>query len=204
MANRRSLILLGGLAVVAASAGFWAARQLDSSTMQLARGTWLPQPRDIGPLTLLDHTGKPFTRESLNGQPSLVFFGFTHCPDVCPSTLATLAQVKKAANISDLRVILVTVDPARDTPEALSMYVNAFDPQFVGLTGDEAGISKAAAAFGAAYARVDLPGGNYTMDHTAAVFLLDANGRIVAVFTPPFDTKLISEDLQRVESRLHG
>jgi protein SCO1/2 len=205
MTNRRSWILLGALAIFAALTGFWVARELDSSKTQLARGTWLPHPREIGPIALRDHTGKPFTEENLRGQPSLVFFGFTHCPDVCPSTLALLAQVKKAAAIPDLRVLLVSVDPARDTPEALSRYVSAFDPQFVGLTaGDDRGTAQLARAFGVAVARVDLPGGNYTMDHSATVFLLDDRGRIVAVFTPPFDTKLFAEDLKHVESRLHG
>jgi protein SCO1 len=203
MAQRRSFIILGALAVLAASGGFWAARELDSSKVALARGTWLPKPRDVGQLALVDHTGQPFTENNLRGQPSLVFFGFTHCPDVCPATLAQLAQVKKAAALPNLRVLLVSVDPARDTPAALSQYVRAFDPQFVGLTGSEDAISRTAKSFGVAIARVDLPGGNYTMDHSAAVFLLNDQGRIVAVFTPPFDTKLFAEDLLRAASRLH-
>ena len=203
MTQRRSWILLGALAVIAAIGGAWVARQLDSPGVALARGTWLPQTRDIGALSLTDHTGKPFSERDLAGKPSLVFFGFTHCPDVCPTTLAQLAQVKKAAAIPDLRVFLVSVDPARDTPESLEKYVHAFDPEFVGLTGTDKAITDLTKAFGVAVAKVDLPGGNYTMDHSAAVFLLNDQGRIAAVFTPPFDTRLFAEDLKRAAPHLH-
>jgi protein SCO1/2 len=157
----------------------------------------------VGKFSLVDHTGRPFTERALRGQPHLVFFGFTHCPDVCPTTLAQLAQVKKAAQIPQLAVLLLSVDPVRDTPEALARYVHAFDPQFIGITGTQAEVARVARNFGVAVARVDLPGGAYTMDHSAAVFLLDSEARIVAVFTPPFDTKLFAQDLRSVASRLH-
>jgi len=203
MSQRRSWILLGIAGVFAASLGVWVAHELDSSKVALASGTWLPRPREVGALALIDQAGKPFTEINLRGKPSLVFFGFTHCPDVCPTTLAQLALVKKAAAIPDLRVLLVSVDPARDTPEALSQYVHAFDPEFIGLTGSDAAISKLTKSFGVAVAKVDLPGGNYVVDHSAAVFLLNDSGRIVAVFTPPFDTRIFAEDLKRVASHLH-
>ena len=204
MTQRRSWILLGALAVVAAIVGAWVARELDSSGVALARGTWLPQARTVSALSLTDHTGKPFSESDLRGQPSLVFFGFTHCPDVCPTTLAQLAQVKKAAAIPNLRVLLVSVDPARDTPESLEKYVHAFDPEFIGLTGTDKAITDLTKSFGVAVAKVDLPGGNYTMDHSAAVFLLNDQGQIVAVFTPPFDTRIFAEDLKRAASHLHS
>src|SRR5262249_51466716 len=164
-------------ALCAALAGFWLARELDSSAPQLASGTWLAQPRPVPELHLLDSQGHPFTEHDLQGKPSLVFFGFTHCPDVCPTTLAKLAQVKKAAAVPALQVLFVTVDPQRDTPQAVGTYAHAFDPAFIGLTGDPKAIEKTTAAFGVAAIRVDLPGGDYTMDHSAAVFLLDARAR---------------------------
>jgi protein SCO1 len=145
---------------------------------------------------LTDSLGRPFTMNELQGKPSLVFFGFTHCPDVCPTTLAKLAQVRKAAAIPGLQVLFVTVDPQRDTPEAVGRYAHAFDPDFIGLTGDPPAIEKMTAAFGVAAVRVDLPGGDYTMDHSAAVFLLDTRGRIAGLFTPPFDTRRFTQDLQ--------
>lgn len=191
-------------AVCAALLGFWVARQVDSSAPQLASGTWFPSARPVGALALTAHTGRAFGAADLAGHPTLVFFGFTHCPDVCPTTLVTLAAVKKSGALPDLRVLFVSVDPQRDTPPVLAAYVHAFDPDFIGATGDAAEIARLAQKFGVAVARVDLPGGDYTMDHSAAVFLLDRRGEIVAVFTPPFEVAPLAADLRRVASRLRG
>ena len=162
----------------------------------LASGTWFPVAREVGEFTLTDAAGQAFTRQRLAGAPTLVFFGFTHCPDVCPTTLAKLAQVRAQAQLPQLRVLFVSVDPARDTPAVIGQYVHAFDPQFEGVTGTPAAIATLAARFGVAVQRVELPGGDYTMDHSAVVFLLDAAGHIAAVFTPPFDTAAMSADLR--------
>ena len=116
----------------------------------------------------------------------------------------TLAQVKKSGALPDLRVLFVSIDPQRDTPAVLAPYVHAFDPDFIGATGDAAEIARLAQKFGVAVARVDLPGGDYTMDHSAAVFLLDRRGEIVAVFTPPFEVAPLAADLRRVAARLRG
>jgi len=203
--TRRSAWWLWGIAAAgAALLGFWVAAQVDSSAPPLASGTWFPVPRSIGALALTAHTGRAFTTADLNGHPTLVFFGFTHCPDVCPTTLAALAQVKKKAALPDLQVLFVSVDPARDTPAALAAYVHAFDPDFIGATADSAEISKIAERFGVAVARVDLPGGDYVMDHSAAVFLLNRRAQIVAVFTPPYAVAPLAADLQRLAPRLHG
>jgi protein SCO1 len=186
------------VAVIAALCGAWLARELHRSEPRLASGTWLPQPREIGDFRLTDHAGRPFTRASLPGAPTLVFFGFTHCPDVCPTTLSTLARVKNAASLDSLRVVLISVDPERDTPEVLGKYVRAFDAAFIGATGSQEEISQLTKEFGVAVQRVDMPNGaGYTVDHSAAVFLLDANGHITGVFTPPFDASAMAADLQR-------
>jgi protein SCO1/2 len=202
MTKRLSWLIVAIAALCAALAGFWLARELDSSAPQLASGTWLGHARSVADFQLTDHLGRPFTAQDLQGKPSLVFFGFTHCPDVCPTTLVKLAQVKKAAVIPGLQVLFVSVDPQRDTPTALGLYVHAFDPDFIGLTGDPKAIEKLSASFGVAVARVDLPGGDYTMDHSAAVFLLDTHGRIVGIFTPPFDTRAFAQDLQAAAPHL--
>ena len=196
MTKRLSWLLVAAAALCAALAGFWLARELDSSAPRLASGTWLARPRAVADFQLTDHLGRPFTAHELQGRPSLVFFGFTHCPDACPTTLAKLAQVKKAAPVPGLQVLFVTVDPQRDNPTAMGLYVHAFDPDFIGLTGDPKAIEKMAAAFSVAFLRVDLPGGDYTMDHSATVFLVDSSGRIVGIFTPPFDTRRLAQDLQ--------
>jgi protein SCO1 len=190
-------LLLVVAAACAALAGFWLACQLDRASPQLASGTWLPRAKTVADFSLTDTRGRPFTRRELAGASTLVFFGFTHCPDVCPATLLKLAQLRKRAALARLRVVFVSVDPQRDTPPLLGTYVHAFDPQFEGLTGDSASIARMAADFGVAVNRVELPGGDYTVDHSAVVFLLDDAARIVAIFTPPFEVAGIGADLER-------
>jgi protein SCO1 len=202
MISVRTKLIWTLAAVGAALAGFWLARELHSTAPQLASGTWLSPARQIGEFSLTNEAGQPFTRANMQGRPSVVFFGFTHCPDVCPSTLAMLAQANKAADIEGLRTLLITVDPARDTPQVLEKYVHAFDRNFSGATGSQAAIERLAKEFSVAARRVDLPGGDYTMDHSAAVFLLDDQVRIVGIFTPPFDARQIAADLRRAAPRL--
>jgi protein SCO1 len=197
MTTRRTWWILAVAAVCAALAGFWLASELDSSGPVLASGTWLPRPKPIGDFHLTDNLGQPFSLRDLQGKPALVFFGFTHCPDVCPTTLLKLAQIKKATAMPGVRVLFVTVDPARDTPSVVGLYVHAFDPDFIGLTGDNREITRLATEFGVAVSKVELPGGDYTMDHSAVVFLLNGHGQIAAIFTPPFDPPKFAEDLSR-------
>ena len=196
MALLRTRWLLVAAAFCAALAGFWLAHQLDRESPQLASGTWLPQAKPVADFQLTDTDGRTFTLRDLAASPALVFFGFTHCPDVCPTTLLKLAQVEKRGAIGGLRVLFITVDPQRDTAPVLGTYVHAFDPQFHGLTGEPQAIARVAANFGVATNRVALPGGDYTMDHSAVVFLVDG-GRIRAIFTPPFDVAALSADLSR-------
>jgi len=195
MTKRLSWLLVAVAALCAAVAGFWLARELDSSAPQLASGTWLGVPRTLSDIQLTDSDGHPFTTQNLQGKPSLVFFGFTHCPDVCPTTLVKLAQVKKSAALSGMQVLFITVDPQRDTPQIVGTYAHAFDPSFIGLTGDQAAIDKVTKAFAVAAVKVDLPGGDYTMDHSAQVFLVNSKAQIVGLFSPPFDTRTLTQDL---------
>jgi protein SCO1/2 len=204
MKLHRSWIVIALVAIGAAIAGAWLARELDSSGPQLTSGTWLPQPMAVGEFRLRDHLDRPFTAEQLRGSPSIVFFGFTHCPDVCPTTLATLSRVRKEAEVPGLRLLFVSVDPERDTPQAMASYVKAFDPELVGLTGDATTIKTLTQHFGVASQKVDLPGGGYTVDHSAVIFVLDEEGRRVAVFTQPFDAAKLTEDLRRAEPYLRS
>jgi protein SCO1/2 len=193
----RARWLLVAAAVCAAVAGFFVSHQLDRGGPQLASGTWLPTPKAVADFHLTDTTGRAFSRADLAGAPTLVFFGFTHCPDVCPTTLLKLAQVKKQSGIANLRVLFISIDPQRDTPVALGLYVHAFDGSFQGLTGEPQALAGVARNFGVAVNKVELPGGDYTMDHSAVVFLLDDAGHIDAIFTPPFETAAIDADLKR-------
>ena len=135
---------------IAAATGFWLAHRLDHSIPALTSGTWLPQPRDPGEFSLIDQNNAQFSATRLKGAPSLVYFGYTHCPDVCPLTLLQLAQVVKSGVAPGLRVVFISVDPARDTPAQLAQYVHAFDSDFIGLTGTPAMLQKVARSFGVA------------------------------------------------------
>jgi protein SCO1 len=198
----KSTWLLILIALVAATGGVWVAKRTSDQAPQLTSGTWLPQPRPVPEVALIDQSGQPFTTQNLKGHPTLVFFGFTHCPDVCPTTLARLVQVVKAANIPDLKVLLVSVDPERDTPELLERYVHAFSPDFGGVTGKPEEIQRFANEFAVAIAKVDMGGGEYTVDHSAVVFLLNRQGQRVALFTPPYEPAPVAADLHNVADRL--
>ena len=140
----------------------------------LESGTSFPQPRPLADFNLVDTHGAPASTAALRGHPTLVFFGFTHCPDVCPTTLALLASVQKQVAQPGLKVALISVDPERDTPEQLGKYIASFGGDLIGLTGPPPEIVKTLKTFGVAASRVDLPGGSYTMDHSATVFALDS------------------------------
>ena len=131
-------------------------------------------------LSLIDHNGKPRTLADFRGKVVVIFFGFTHCPDVCPTTLAVLAQVAKelGADAEKMQVLFVTVDPERDTPELLRQYVPSFNPDFLGLYGDAAATARTAKAFKIFYQKQPLPGGSYSIDHSAGTYVLDQQGRL--------------------------
>jgi protein SCO1 len=132
-------------------------------------------------LELVDHTGRARTLEDFRGKVVVVFFGFTHCPDVCPTTMLTLANVVKrlGPRADDVQVLFVTLDPERDTPQVLSQYVPAFHPTFLGLRGDPEATKRAAREFKVFHERVDSrKGGGYTIDHTAAAYVLDRQGKL--------------------------
>jgi len=149
-------------------------------------------------LALTDHTGTPRTLADYAGHVVVVFFGFTQCPDICPTSLAELAQVmgELETDADRVQVLFITVDPERDTPDVLRQYVTAFDARFVGLTGTPEEIRQAAALFKVSYAKVAREGGDYTMDHTAAFFLLDANGQARVLTRANLGVSAIVHDLR--------
>lgn len=191
-------------ALCAALAGFLLAAQIDSSRPVLASGTWLPEAKPIAGFHLIDSQGRPFTRAQLLGGPTLIYFGFTHCPDECPDTLAALARIKKQAAVPGLRVLFVTVDPQRDTPAVMAAYLRQFDQSFLGLTGDPTELHRLATSLGIGVTRINLPGGGYDFDHTQALLLFDSHAREVGVFTPPFDARQLAQSLSRVAPELRA
>jgi protein SCO1 len=138
-----------------------------------------------GPFRLVDQDGRQVTEQDLKGGPSLIFFGFTHCPDVCPTALFDVSEVLRALgpDADRTRALFITVDPERDTPEKLKEYLSSFDPHLRALTGAPDAVAAAAKAFKVYWKKVPLEGGAYTMDHTAIVYLMDKDGRFVAPFS---------------------
>ena len=203
--SNRYWISVAAIAAAAAIAGVYVARVVSRPAVpSLESGTSLPQPRELADFSLVDTQGSPASPAALRGHPTLVFFGFTHCPDVCPTTLALLASVQKQVAVPGLKVALISVDPERDTPEQLGKYISSFGGDLIGLTGTAPEIVKTSRSFGVAASRVELPGGGYTMDHSATVFALDSAARIIAVFTPPFNAAALTRDVARLAPALAG
>ena len=147
-------------------------------------------PRDVGDFSLTDHRGQYFTREDLKDRWTLIFFGFTHCPDICPTTMAELAELKSQladTEASDARVVMLSVDPARDTPDRLAQYVPYFHPDFIGVTGEFADILSVAQRLNAPFRKVSEPDGGYQMEHSANVMLMNPRGDYHGFFRAPLD-----------------
>ena len=152
-----------------------------------------------GPFSLIDQDGRPVTDKDLRGRPFLVFFGFTHCPDVCPTALFEISEVlgKLGPEAQRVSALFVTVDPERDTPAQMKDYLSSFNPRLVGLTGDPAAIAAVAKEYRVYVKKVPLDHGDYTMDHTALVYLMDKDGRFVAPFNLKRSTEDAAADLRR-------
>jgi len=150
----------------------------------------LETPRDIGEFELVNHRGEAFTPESLEGQWTLVFFGFTYCPDICPTTMSFLAEFMKeleGTEVADTEVIMMSVDPARDTVEQLAAYVPYFDPDFTGVTGEFLDLFRVATAMNAPFRKVPGQDENYLVDHGANVVLINPRGDYHGFFKAPLD-----------------
>ena len=161
--------------------------------------TLFPDPKPLTAFAFTDHENRAFDLSRLKGKWSFLFFGYTHCPDICPTTLATLARaheniVKSMADAKEVQFVFISVDPNRDTAGKLRQYVTYFDTAFLGVTGDNAQLGNLAGQLGAAYQVAITPGmEDYPVYHTAAVFLVDPRARYHAVFTPPLDAEGISK-----------
>ena len=163
-------------------------------------------PRDVtrpssvgGPFTLINQDGKTITDASFKGKPFLVFFGFTHCPDVCPTTLYEISEVFKrlGSDANRTAALFITVDPERDTPGELKRYISSFHSGIVGLTGSQEAIDAVAREYRVFAKKVPGKDGDYTMDHTAVVFLMDKEGRFVAPFNLSRSADEAAADLRR-------
>jgi len=138
-----------------------------------------------GPFALVDQHGRHVTERNYLGKPMLVFFGFTHCPDVCPTTLLELTNLIKelGPDAGRLNVLFITVDPERDTPQQLSLYLSSFDPRITGLSGSPAAVAAVMKEYRAIARKVPLTDGGYTMDHTATIYMMNAAGQLAGMMS---------------------
>jgi protein SCO1/2 len=152
-----------------------------------------------GPFKLTDQNGQAVTEEVLKGKPSLLFFGFTHCPDVCPTALFDMSELYKALGPDGDKVgaYFVSVDPERDTPAVLKEYLSSFDPRLRGLTGDPVAVAAMEKAYRVYSKKIPLDGGGYTMDHTALVYLMNKDGQFVAPFNLKRKPEEAAADIKR-------
>ena len=151
------------------------------------------QPAAIGgPFQLTDQNGKAVTDKDLKGKPTLIFFGYTHCPDVCPTSLFEISEVLRAMgkDADKVNAVFISVDPERDTPAAMKDYLSSFDPHLEGLSGDPAETAKVITSYRVYAKKVPTKDGDYTMDHTALIYLMDRDGRFVS----PFNLKRTPEE----------
>lgn len=208
-ANRRPLLHLTqsgrALPIVIAVllgllAGLALTRVLFPPAPEFRAASLYPEARALAPFELETADGEAFTERDLGGRPSLLFFGFTNCPDVCPATLSTLAAAMDKLETMRVdekpRVVFISVDPARDGGEAMRTYARSFDPEFTAVTGDDDALQDLTSQVGAMYVRNPADaGGFYTVDHSTMVVIVDSRGRVIGRFGQPFSAEDLAADL---------
>jgi protein SCO1 len=158
------------------------------------------QPASIGgPFQLTDQNGKAVTEANLKGKPTLIFFGYTHCPDVCPTSLFEMSEVLRAMgkDADKVNAVFISVDPERDTPAIMKDYLASFDPHLEGLSGDPAETAKVITSYRVYAKKVPTKDGDYTMDHTALIYLMDRDGRFVSPFNLKQTPEAAATELKR-------
>ncbi len=195
------------VAAIAVGAMYLQPRDLrDTVTAGLQTGELVAPPVSLPDFSLHDQRNQPFTEASLVGHWSLIFPGFTHCPDICPTTLAVLDRSREflGSDGDALQIILLSLDPERDTSEALAAYLAFFNKEFVGLTGEKQQLERLYAGLGIQYIRIPGAGGDYSVDHSAALLLIDPAGRLAGYFMPPFKSEALAADLRPLLSNWRG
>lgn len=211
----KSNILIAVAAIASLSLGFWLASkqlendELDEKNLAIAQakknyspiqGALIQPTRKIVVPALLKDDGSIFTNDDLIGQWHFLFFGYMNCPDICPVTMGVVAQAKKSAEaIKHMfpQVVFVSVDPDRDKVESLGEYVQYFDKDFIGVTGEKDLIKALTLQLSVVYLpAADNADGNYSVDHSSALLLINPKGRLAAIFNPPHDAKTILKDFQ--------
>ena len=201
----RSKVLSFALLCIAAALGLSLSPHHWAKTPQLKTGTLLAPARPWADFSLIDNHGRGFGPAELRGAWSFMFFGYTNCPDYCPSTLTTLATLVKELRadktLTAPRVIFVSVDAKRDTPAQLDKYVPYFDSEFIGLTAaDQSTIESTVKKWNVFVAVQPAVDGSYTVDHSGDIFVIDPEGKLAAILTGPFTVEALSSDYRRIVS----
>jgi protein SCO1/2 len=191
---RHAPVWIAVLAAVAVGAGA-ALYERAREPLVLRAGTALPEPRALPDFALVDQAGRPFDRSRFEGRWTLIFTGFTHCPDVCPTTVALMAELHRRVPRDDLQWVFLSVDPERDTPDAVGRYLAHFDTTLVGATGERAQMERLTAGLGLAQVRNPGVDGEYSVDHSTAFVLLDPDARLAGYFSAPHARDALAADL---------
>ena len=201
----KAILIISLILLVGASAAYYRAVSISSQDKiptSLMGSLW-PDPQPLPEFQLTDHLGNAFGLDQLRGHWTLIFFGYTSCPDICPTTMMTLAtmvaELEKTAAVAP-NVVLVSVDPDRDDSAALAQYVAYFNQEFVGVRGEESQLHNFVLKMGAMYSRGEPdPEGGYDVAHSASVFLVDPKGRKFGMFSPPHIPELMAENLVQIQ-----
>jgi len=194
--RRLTRILFAAVAALSLAGGYWMSQYQQQTRLPDIpsdfEATVFPEARELIPFKLVNQDNRPFTPAHLKQKWSLLFFGFTHCPDVCPTTLKTLQTFWQGLSgpvREKTQVVFMTVDPNRDPPATMKEYVQFFEPSFVGVTGDLGQITAFTRSLGVLYEYVSMGEGkdNYSVNHSAQIILIDPQARLRAVFPPPHD-----------------
>jgi protein SCO1/2 len=195
---------IAAVAIIAIVTGILTMLRLLSSPPLPQTATMLPAATELAEFSLLDQDGAAFTRSSFEGRWNLVFFGFTHCPDVCPLTLQVLAKARAqmlAAGQDELpRIVLVSVDPERDTPAVIGQYVSHFGPDTIGVSGNLSELRKLTDGLGIYFEKSGVDDDNYSVDHSAVVIVVDPDGRFHSLFGAPHQAGNFAHDLPIIMS----
>ena len=199
--NRRkgllaAAVMVGAIAVAAGATALWMGLALRAQVQSGAT-------KIGGPFTLVDDTGAQVSEADLKGKPTVMYFGYTFCPEVCPTTLTDLVQWMQmiGRDADRLNYVFVTVDPERDTPKVMHDYVSAFDPRIRGLTGTSEQIAKVTKEYGVYYKRIPTSDGGYVMDHSAVLYMMDPNVRFVGVIPYQEDTAKAVAKLKKLAAQ---
>jgi protein SCO1/2 len=206
---KTTAFILTGLLALAVGVAAWLQLREPAATpavshIETRSATLLPQLRSLQPFSLRDQHGRPFTNQTLQGRWTFLSFGYTNCPDICPTTLAMLTsmgrQIDASGNSAEYQIAFVSVDPERDTQQRLAEYIDFFNPEFLGVRGDDSELQRLTRPLGILYVKVTTENSamGYVMDHSASIILVDPQGRYHALFSSPHDPDDMAQDFMTI------